>query len=109
MNAPDIQVAGEFATPFYSTHHPMAENLNRELSRFILGQEAQGEKFRNPEYIPSNQVEIFESSFELFKDPTPCIQQLKQFFLHGILQAVSRTNGYSMEECSHLKVFFDAW
>jgi uncharacterized protein (TIGR02466 family) len=109
MNAPEISLQGEFATPFYSTRHPAPGPLNEALKAYILGQEAQGDQYRNPEYIPSNQVEIFESSFELFKEPEPCIQKLKQFFLHAILHAVSRSNGYSMEECGRLKVFFDAW
>jgi uncharacterized protein (TIGR02466 family) len=106
---PDIKAWGDFATPLYSTQHPQAATLNAQLSSFILGQEAQGEKYRNPDYIPSNQVKIFESTFDLFKDPTPCIQELKQFFLFGILHAVAKTNDYSMEECNKLRVITDAW
>jgi uncharacterized protein (TIGR02466 family) len=105
----EISAWGEFSTPFFSTLHPQAEPLNAALKAFILNQEGQGEKYRNPDYIPSNQVKIFESTFDLFKDPEPSIQQLKQFFLHGILHAVAESNGYTMEECGKLRVVTDAW
>ena len=106
---PEIRSWGDFSTPFFATRYPNPGPLNSELSRFILGQEAEGEKYRNPEYIPSNQVQIFESSFDLFKDPNKAIQELKMFFLHGIVHAVTETNGYSAEKCQGLKVFTDAW
>jgi uncharacterized protein (TIGR02466 family) len=106
---PEIENWGEFSTPIFSTRYPQAERFNAKLKTFILNQESQGEKYRNPEYIPSNQVEIFESSFDLFKDPDPAIQELKMFFLHAIVVAVAKTNGYSMDKCSQLRARTDAW
>jgi len=106
---PEISSWEDFSTPVFSTRYPKPQFLNMELSRFILGQEAEGEKYRNPDYIPSNQVRIFESSFDLFKDPNKAIQELKMFFLHGIVHAVSETNGYTVEQCHKLKVITDAW
>ena len=106
---PEINSWGDFATPMFSSRYPQPELLNAELSKFILGQESEGEKYRNPEYIPSNQVGIFESSFDLFKDPNRAVQELKMFFLHGIVHAVAKTNEYTMEQCEKLKVITDAW
>ena len=106
---PEITAWGDFSTPVFSSRYPQPGLLNTELKKFILGQESEGEKYRNPEYIPSNQVRIFESSFDLFKDPNRAIQELKMFFLHGIVHAVTATNGYSIEECDRLKVITDAW
>jgi uncharacterized protein (TIGR02466 family) len=106
---PAIENWGEFSTPIFSTSYPQAERFNAKLKTFILNQESQGNKYRNPEYIPSNQVEIFESSFDLFKDPDPAIQELKMFFLHAIVNAVAKTNAYSMEKCGKLQVITDAW
>jgi uncharacterized protein (TIGR02466 family) len=106
---PEVSRWGAFASPVFSSRYPQPERLNRELRTFILDQEAQGDRYRNPEYIPSNQVRIFESSFDLFKDPSRVIQELKGFFLHGILQAVMQTNGYAREELERLRVITDAW
>lgn len=106
---PAIKGWGEFSTPVFSSRYPQSGALNAELKKFILEQEAQGDKYRNPEYIPSNQVRIFESSFDLFKDPNRAIQELKMFFLYGIVHAVREVNGYSQEECEKLRVVTDAW
>ena len=97
VQKPEISSWGDFATPIFSSRYPQPELLNTALKKFILDQEAQGERFRNPDYIPSNQVQIFESSFDLFKDPDRAIQELKMFFMHGILHAVAETNGYSVD------------
>ncbi|MEJ8569500.1 putative 2OG-Fe(II) oxygenase [Elongatibacter sediminis] len=106
---PEIRQWGSHATPVFSTRYPSEGVLNRELRKFILDQESQGERYRNPDYIPSNQVGIFESSFDLFKDLNRAIQELKGFFLHGILHAVMETNGYSADEAGRLRVMTDAW
>jgi Putative 2OG-Fe(II) oxygenase len=109
MEQPEIETWGDFSSPFFLTRHPRPEVLNPVLSSLFLGLEAEGETHRNPYKTPSNQEEIFESSFELFKRPEPCIQQLKEFCMYGIWQAVARTNGYSEEECRKMHVFTDAW
>lgn len=106
---PEISQWGSFATPIFSSRYPNSELFNTELKKFILAQESEGDRYRNPEYIPSNQVNIFESSFDLFKDPNRAIQELKGFFLHGILNAVIKTNGYSTEDADKLRVITDAW
>lgn len=106
---PEIKSWGDFSTPVFSASYPQPKALNEALKSHILEQEAQGEKYRNKEYIPSNQVRIFESTFDLFRDPHPAIQELKMFFLHGVLHAVASTNGYSPEDCSRLRVITDAW
>jgi len=106
---PEIASWGDFAIPMFSARYPQPDFFNSSLKKFILDQEAQGEKYRNPDYIPSNQVRIFESSFDLFKDPDRAIQELKMFFLHGVIQAVARTNDYTREQCENLRVITDAW
>lgn len=106
---PAVTEWGSFATPVFASRYPQPERFNAELRRFILHQESQGDRYRNPDYIPSNQVRIFESSFDLFKDPHPAIQELKGFFLHGILHAVMQTNEYDRSDVERLRVFTDAW
>jgi len=113
VKRPEITSWGDFSNPIYSTRYPQPELFNSALKKFILGQESHGEKYRNPNYIPdhnrSNQSGVFESSFDLFKDPDAGIQELKKFFLYGVLHAVAETNGYSMQQCETLRVMTDAW
>jgi uncharacterized protein (TIGR02466 family) len=109
MEKPEITAWGDFSSPFYKAQYPQPEILNAELSKFFLGLEAEGETHRNPNKTPSNQVQIFESSFDLFKMKEPCVQRLKEFCMYGIWQAVTRTNAYTVEDCKDLRVFTDAW
>jgi uncharacterized protein (TIGR02466 family) len=111
---PEIRSWGDFATPFFQSTYPAAERLNRELESVILQQEAEGDAKANRHanrYVTSNQVNIFESHFDLFKDPNApaCILELKKFFLFGVFQAMAETSGYSKEDLEQIRVFTDAW
>ena len=107
---PEVTSWGDFATPFYLSHYPAEKSLNKQLEELILLQETEGEKHAN-RYVTSNQVKIFESHFDLFKDPSaaPCILELKRFFLFGVFHAMAETSGYTKEECEQIRVFTDAW
>jgi len=111
---PEIRSWGDFATPFFQSTYPGAERLNRELESVILQQEAEGDtkanRHANP-YVTSNQVNIFESHFDLFKDPSApaCILELKKFFLFGVFQAMAETSGYSKQDLEQIRAFTDAW
>jgi hypothetical protein len=107
---PEVKAWGEFATPFFLCAYPAAENLNQQLESLFLEQEAEGSKHAN-RHVTSNQVKIFESHFDLFKDPAApaCILELKKFFLFGIFHAVAETSGYSKDELEQIRVFTDAW
>ncbi len=107
---PEIKSWGDFATPFFLSTHPAADRLNRELEAEILRQEAEGGKNAN-RHVTSNQVNIFESHFDLFKDPKApaCFLELKKFFLFGVFQAMAETSGYTKEDLEQIRVFTDAW
>lgn len=109
MAQPKLNNWPDFATPFFSGQHPAGGPLNAELSRFFLGLEEGGDKNRNPDKTPSNQVEIFESAFDLFNWTEPCVQNLRQFCIANLWQAVAQINGYSPEQCQGLRVFVDSW
>lgn len=106
---PNIRTWGDFSNPMFHTKNPQTTTLNPQLSRFFLGLETQGDKYRNPINIPSNQVEIFESPFDLFKWQEPCVQQLKKFCMETLWYAVAQSNGYTLEECKNLRVRTDCW
>ncbi|MDZ4728946.1 MAG: putative 2OG-Fe(II) oxygenase [Xanthomonadales bacterium] len=111
---PEVKSWGDFATPFYLSAYPAAEKLNQQLEALILQQEAEGPQNTNRHanrHVTSNQVNIFESHFDIFKDPAApaCILELKKFFLFGIFHAMAETSGYSKEELEQIRVFTDAW
>ena len=108
MDTPQIESWGDFSSPFLKTRHPAPKALNGELADLFLALESEGEVHRNPDKT-ANQVEIFESSFDLFKRPEPCIQQLKKFCMWGIWQAVMRVSDFSVEDCKKLRANVDAW
>ena len=107
---PEVKSWGDFATPFFLCQYPAAERLNQQLEALILEQEAEGPKHAN-RHVTSNQVRIFESHFDLFKDPAApeCILELKRFFLFGVFHAMAETSGYTKEQWERIRVFSDAW
>jgi len=111
---PEVKAWGDFATPFYLCRYPAAGDLNRSLETLILQQEAEApapsNRHANP-HVTSNQVNIFESHFDLFKDPAApaCILELKKFFLFGIFHALAETSGYNKDDLGKIRAFTDAW
>ena len=61
--------------------------------------------------MPSHQPqrEMFESRFNLFRWPEPCVQQLRTFVLEGVAQAVLRATDLSREEFGRLKFHNHTW
>lgn len=108
-NDAELKGWGDFSTPFFAARHPEQERLNAQLSEYFLSLESQGERYRNPVKTPSNQVEIFESPFELFSWEEPCVQELRKFCMGHLWQAMASTNGYGAEECRQFRVFVDSW
>jgi uncharacterized protein (TIGR02466 family) len=86
---------------------PGCESLNRELEALFIARET--EEYRNP--MPSHrpQQELFESRFNLFRWPEPCIQQLRTFMLEGVAQAVLRATNLAPQEFSRLQFHNHTW
>ena len=105
---PEFRNWGEFQTPFYLSQYPQPEFLNDELRKLILQQATEGDRYANPR-VSSNQVEIFESHFDWFKDPAPCVKELRKFFLFGVMHAARHANDYTLDQCKKLQVMTDAW
>ncbi|MEM9301112.1 MAG: putative 2OG-Fe(II) oxygenase [Pseudomonadota bacterium] len=104
----DIQVSPGFATPFVVRHHPDPTALNTELKALFL--EREGDP-RWAEKTPTLtlKVKLFESEFDVFKWPEPCVQQLKQFCFESLGKTLMQVNGCSPEDLSNLRIHNHAW
>jgi hypothetical protein len=108
MSEQKLQQWGEWCSPMFAIHNADSA-LNRELGAYFLDLESQGDKYRKPDKTPSNQFEIFESDFDLFRWEEPCVQKLRDFCLNGLWRVVARMNRYSEDDIRGMRVFVDAW
>lgn len=97
-----------FAVPIAQDFQPDAA-LNAELKALILAREAEGARWRNPSPSLTLQPEVYESEFEFFAWPEPCVQRLKQFCWAALGATIQRTNGYDGERMKRLRIFSHTW
>jgi uncharacterized protein (TIGR02466 family) len=102
-----IETATLFAVPFGETHLATCERLNQELERLFLARENDEYKNPTPSHIP--QTETFESRFNLFRWPEPCVQELRSFMLDCIARMVMETTPLKPADLSRLKFQNHTW
>jgi hypothetical protein len=105
MSAPEILPM--FAVPFGFSQYEAPGPLNQALRQFILAQEALGA--RNPRPLTQRNNALFESNFDLFRQPDPAVQELKRFCWDRMLAVIGQLNGYTLETLERLEIFNDAW
>jgi len=96
-----------FAVPFGELHLAGCEALNRELEVLFLARENDVNRNPTPSHAP--QAETFESRFNLFRWPEPCVQELRGFMLDAIGRMVIETTAVSPQELSLLKLHNHTW
>ncbi len=84
-----LKVNSFFAVPFGEVHLSPCEQLNRELEALFLSRENDEHRNPTPSHVP--QSETFESRFNLFRWPEPCVQQLRAFMLDAVARMVMET------------------
>jgi hypothetical protein len=107
-----MQILSAFATPIASARLADAEPLNAQLRQLFLQREAEGERWRKKVRTPTQQVNIFESEFDLFSWPDPPVQQLRSFCLGSLSQMVMQLNEYSPQQLQAMpgiKLLVDCW
>lgn len=98
-----------FAVPFAQDLLPGSERLNEEVKALLLAREAEGARYANPTPSLQQQAGVFESDFNLFSWPEPCIQTLRQFAWATLGRAVQELNGYTTEEIRRIQIFSHTW
>ncbi|MEX0975766.1 MAG: putative 2OG-Fe(II) oxygenase [Woeseia sp.] len=107
MKPSNLDLFPLFATPVATRNLQDADALNAELEKLLL--ERENEEYRNPYPTHHPQQEVFESNFDLFRWPEPCIQTLRGFVMESVGQVVAQLNGYSTAEMGKLQLHNHTW
>jgi hypothetical protein len=101
------EIVPMFVVPFAFGKCPNAATLNPALRRVVLRMEAEGQK--NPRPLTQRNEALFESHFNLFRDPDPAIQTLKVFCWEQLYSVIGRLNGYDRATLERLQIYNECW
>jgi uncharacterized protein (TIGR02466 family) len=107
MVGPVITPNPMFAVPFGEVRLASGERLNRELETLFLARENEEHRNPTPSHIP--QQETFESRFNLFMWPEPCVRELRGFMLDAVVQMVLQTTTLRPEDVGRMKFHNHTW
>jgi uncharacterized protein (TIGR02466 family) len=83
------------------------ERMNHELEALFLARETEENQNPMPSHVP--QAETFESRFNLFRWPEPCVQELRSFMLDAVARMVIETTTLRAEDLSRLRFQNHTW
>ncbi len=89
------------------TRHPDPADLNRALRDLML--EREGPDIEPTTPVPTLKHRVFESHFQFFAWTDPCVQELRQFVISNLVQAVKALNGYDDAQMARLRVHNHTW
>lgn len=104
-----LQITPVFAVPFAQDFVPDAAALNAQLKTLLLAREAEGPRYANPNASLQQHAGVFESDFNLFSWPEPCVQQLRVFAWQALGRMVQELNQYSTQEMQRLQISSHTW
>ena len=107
MVSPPLQLNAAFAVPILQARLNPCDALNRALETLFLQRENAEYRNPTPSHIP--QAETFESRFNLFRWPEPCIQELRRFVLDRVADAVLQISNLTPEALARLKFNNHTW
>lgn len=102
-----VRVRPAFAVPFAEIQLAPCERLNQELEALFLARENDEHRNPTPSHIP--QAELFESRFNLFRWPDPCVQELRRFVLDSIAQTVLQVTTLRPQDLAALRFQNHTW
>jgi uncharacterized protein (TIGR02466 family) len=105
--SPSVKVCPAFAVPIGEVRLAPCEGLNGELEALFLARENDEHRNPTPSHIPQN--ETFESRFNLFRWPDPCVQELRRFVLDAVARTVIEATSLTAEDLSRLKLHNHTW
>lgn len=108
MGAMPPELFNMFAVPFAMGRFPEAARLNPALRRFLLEQEKTGVA-ANPRPLTYRNDALFESHFNLFREPDTAVQELKRFCWDQLLAVIGKLNGYDLPTLGRLQIYNDCW
>jgi len=102
-----MELTAAFAVPICHARLESCDRLNRELEQLFLARETQ--EYRNPAPSHNPQAEMFESRFDLFTWPEPCIQELRNFMLEAVFRVAMAASETAREEFARLHLNNHTW
>jgi uncharacterized protein (TIGR02466 family) len=104
-----VEVTPFFAVPFGFAKAESFGPLHAQLRELFLSRAIQGERYANPRPLTQRNSRVFESEFQLFKWPDRCVQQLKEFCWHQLMQMIGQLNGYDVAMLGRMLINSDSW
>ena len=102
-----VRLSSQFAVPFGEAMLTPCEPLNTELEKLFLAREDDAHRNPTPSHIP--QQEVFESRFNLFRWPEPCVRELRQFVLDAVTRTVLSATTLQPQDLARLKLHNHTW
>jgi hypothetical protein len=102
-----VEITAAFAVPICHDTLAACDRLNRELAQLFLARETP--EYRNPTPSHNPQAEMFESRFDLFTWPEPCIQELRKFMLESVFRVAMAASETAREEFARLSLNNHTW
>lgn len=107
MVAAGVILSSEFAVPVGRATLAHCTLLNRDLEELFLSREDDSHRNPTPSHAP--QAEMFESRFNVFLWPEPCVQELRRFVLESVAQVVLQTTDLSPQDLARLRFQNHTW
>lgn len=102
-----VRLSAQFAVPFGQAQLQPCERLNAELEKLFLAREDEVHRNPTPSHIP--QQEVFESRFNLFQWPEPCVRELRQFVLDAVVATVLAATTLERQDLAKLTLHNHTW
>ncbi|MFU8831248.1 MAG: putative 2OG-Fe(II) oxygenase [Wenzhouxiangella sp.] len=102
-----MNITPNFAVPIIETRHPDPDGLNRRLRDLVLARE--GPDIEPAQAVPTLKYRVFESHFRFFAWTEPCVQELRQYVIGNLVQAVKALSGYTDGQMARLRVHNHTW
>ena len=96
-----------YAVPLAEAQLSRCESLNRDLEVLFLAREDDEHRNPTPSHIP--QQELFESRFNLFHWPEPCVRELRTFMLDAVARTVLAATTLGAQDLARLKLQNHTW
>lgn len=102
-----VKLSPMYAVPLAELWLTPCETLNRELEALFLAREDDEHRNPTPSHIP--QQELYESRFNLFHWPEPCVRELRQFMLDGVARTVMAATTLGAQDLARFTLHNHTW
>jgi len=98
-----------FSVPLIQAQLPQSDRMNQELRSLILLKESYGAVEQNPSPAMAIPKGLFESRFDFFAMPDPCVVALRKFCMSWLYQTIGELSGYDTATLAGLSVQSHTW